>query len=155
MKSKNENRLLQRKERQLQQLNQQLEEQEQMTAEIQQTIYSLQRQVEQLQQQLKMTLNWRDGGKAPFNISRRAAVVDGDMAYFMNWNGEACSYKLTRKKWSKLPKCPYENSSLAVINGQVTAIGGCKNIYIKDTYTNKLLSLPGYTEVFPAMPTKR
>ena len=25
----------------------------------------------------------------------------------------------------------------------------------KDTYTNKLLSLPGYEEIFPAMPTKR
>ena len=103
----------------------------------------------------KMTLNWSDGGKAPFSISRGAAVVDEDMAYFMNWSGEVCSYNVYKKKWSKLSKSPYVSGSLAVINGQLTAIGGCRNAYIKYTYTNKLLSLPGYKEVFPAMPTKR
>ena len=103
----------------------------------------------------KVTLNWRDGAKAPFKISRGAAVVDGDMAYFMNWNGEVCSYNVSSKKWSKLPKYPYRSSSLAVVNGQLTAIGGYKDIINKDTYTNKLLSLPGYEEVFPTMPTKR
>ena len=103
----------------------------------------------------KMILNWRDGGKAPFKMYRGAAVVDGGMAYFMHWFGEMCSYNVSSNKWSKLPKCPYQYSSLAVINGQVTAIGGCKDFFSLDTYTNKLLSLPGYKEVFPAMPTKR
>ena len=103
----------------------------------------------------KMISNWRDGGKAPFKMSRGAAVVDGDVAYFMNWNGEVCSYNVSSKKWSKLPKCPYQYSSLTVINGQVTTIGGCTDARNKDTYTNKLLSLPGYKEVFPAMPKKR
>jgi N-acetylneuraminic acid mutarotase len=103
----------------------------------------------------KMSLNWRDGGKAPLKMRRGAAVVDGDVAYFINWYGEVCSYNVFSTKWSKLPKCPYCHSSLAVINGQVTIIGGCKDIHNKDTYTNKLLSLPGYKEVFPAMPTKR
>ena len=103
----------------------------------------------------EMTLNWRDGGKVPFEISRGAAVVDGDVAYFMNWNGEVCSYNVYEKKWNKLQNSPYISGTLSVINGQLTAIGGCKNAYNKDTYTNKLLSLPGYKEVFPAMPTKR
>jgi N-acetylneuraminic acid mutarotase len=103
----------------------------------------------------KMALNWRDGGKAPLKMIRGAAVVDGDMAYFMLWSGEVCSYNVSSKKWSKFPKYPYCDSSLALINGQLTAIGGCKEFYKKDTYTNKLLSLPGYKEVFPAMPTKR
>ena len=102
-----------------------------------------------------VTLNWRDGGKAPLEMVRGAAVVDGDMAYFMNFDGEGSCYIVSSKKWSKLPKCPYQFSSLAVINGQLTAIGGCKVVDNKDTYTNKLLSLPGYKEVFPAMPTKR
>jgi N-acetylneuraminic acid mutarotase len=98
---------------------------------------------------------WRDGGNAPFEMFRGTVVVDGDMAYFMNWSGEVCSYDLTSKKWNELPKYPYYDSSLAIINGQLTAIGGCKEFYDEDTYTNKLLSLPGYKEVFPAMPTKR
>ena len=103
----------------------------------------------------EMSLKWRNGGKAPFKMYRGAAVVDGDMAYFISWDGKVCSYNVSNNKWSKLPKCPYQFSSLAVINGQLTTIGGCKNAYNKDTYTNKLLSLPGYKEIFPAMPTKR
>ena len=103
----------------------------------------------------KTTLNWRDGSKAPFKICRGAAVVNGDVAYFMNCENQVCSYNVSSKKWSKLPECPYLFSSLAVINGQLTAIGGCKVVDNEDTYTNKLLCLPGYKEVFPAMPTKR
>ena len=102
-----------------------------------------------------MTLNWRDGGKTPLKMYRGAAVVDGDVAYFMHWGGEVCSYSVSSKIWSKLPKYPYHGGCLAIINGQLTAIGGHKDAYNKDTYTNKLLSLPGYKEVFPAMPTKR
>ena len=103
----------------------------------------------------KMSLNWRDGGKAPLEMIRGAAVVEGDVAYFMSQDSEVCSYNVSSKKWSKLPECPYLFSSLAVIDGRLTAIGGCKDIRNKDTYTNKLLSLPCYTEVFPAMLTKR
>ena len=101
------------------------------------------------------TFNWRDGGKAPSKMSVGAAVVDGDIAYFMNHSGEMCTYNSITKTWSQLPICPYWGSSLAIVNGQLTAIGGYKNIIKKDTYTNKLLSLPGYKEVFPPMPTKR
>ena len=164
-------RVIASRERQLRQLNQKLEEQEQVTAEIQ---HSLQRQVEQLQQQPsqqvqtnpdhkphppkegKVTLNWRDGGKAPFNMSRGAAVVDGGVAYIVNYSGQACSYNLNSKKWNEFPKYPYKNSSLAVVNGQLTAIGGCEDWRKKQTYTNKLLSLRGsWSDVFPPMPTKR
>ena len=102
----------------------------------------------------KMTLNWRDGGKAPVEMYRGAAVVDGDMAFFMNLDGKVCSYNFTSKKWSKPPEYPYKHS-LAVINGQLTAIGGYKDIFNKYTFNNKLLSLPDYKEVFPAMPTER
>ena len=77
------------------------------------------------------------------------------MAYFMKRSCEVYSYNLLSKKWSKLTTYPYCDSSLAVINGQLTAIGGCERINDIDTYTNKLLNLPGYKELFPAMPTKR
>ena len=83
-------------------------------------------------------------------------MVDGCVAYFMHYNGQACSYNSTSKKWSELPKYPDKYSSLVVINGQLTAIGGCKDWHKKHTYTNKLLSLRGsWSDVFPPMPTKR
>ena len=169
------------RERQLRQLNQQLEEQEQIIAEIQQAKHSLQRQVEQLQQQPsqqiqsnpndiqhvrkeeKTTLTWRDGGKAPFDMTRGAAVVDGNLAYFMHYCGEVCSYNSTTKKWNVLPKYTYQGGSLAVINGQLTGIGGCEDWLKKNTYTNNLLSphhgkgvfRRSWSGVFPPMPTKR
>ena len=103
-------------------------------------------------------VRWRDGGKAPFNVVRGAAAVDGNLAYFMDWDGKTCSYDSTSKKWNEFPKYPYNSGFLAVINGQLTAIGGCRNYIEKSTYTNKLLSLhvrDGWTSVFPPMPTKR
>ena len=105
------------------------------------------------QKRRKIILNWRDGGKAPLELSRGAAVVDGNVAYFMNWNGDLRSYGLSSKSWRKLPKCPYHCCNLAIIKGQLTVIGG------KDSHlecTNKLLSLQAkWNEVFPAMLTKR
>ena len=109
----------------------------------------------------KVTLNWRDGGRAPFTMRRGAAVVDGGVAYFMHCEGQTCSYNSTNKKWSELPKYPYrhgEYGSLAVVNGQLTAIGGHDDTW---TYTNKLLTLReswlrrSWSDVFPPMPTKR
>ena len=105
------------------------------------------------QKRRKIILNWRDGGKAPLELSRGAVVVDGNVAYFMNWNGDLRSYGLSSKSWRKLPKCPYHCCNLAIIKGQLTVIGG------KDSHlecTNKLLSLQAkWNEVFPAMLTKR
>ena len=180
------NEMLEDKDRQLErqsrltaererQLSQQLEEQERVTAEVQQTNHSLQRQVEQLQQQLsqqhvtalenkphphklKKIVHWRGGGKAPFKMFRGSAVVDGNLAYFMNWDGHTCSYDSASKKWSKCPQYPYYCGCLAVINGQLTAIGGCEDAFDESTYTNELLSLhvrDGWTSVFPPMLTKR
>ena len=165
-------------ERQLRQLKQQLvlEEQKQATAEIQQINHSLRRQVEQLQQQLSQLsqliqinpdhnplshLTWRDGGSASFKMISGAALVNGNVAYFMHCHGELCSYDSTAQKWSELPQYPYKFSSLAVINGQLTGIGGCEDVFNKHTFTDKLLSLRAarfyrsWSDVFPPMPTKR
>ena len=109
----------------------------------------------------KITLSRRDGSKAPFGICRGAAVVDGNIAYFMGWCGEACSYNSISRKWRKLPKYPYEYSSLAVVKGQLTAIGGCEYSGKDTCYTNRLLSLnssqslKSWSAIFPSMPTKR
>ena len=180
------NEMLEDKDRQLErqsqltaererQLSHQLEEQERFTAEIQQTNHSLQRQVEQLQQQLsqqnptalenkqhpqelRKVVRLQVGGKAPFKMERGSAVVDGNLAYFMSWSGSTCSYDSTSKEWNIFPKYPYARSCLAVINGQLTAIGGYGNFFDRSTYTNELLSLhvrDGWTSVFPPMPTKR
>ena len=97
---------------------------------------------------------WKNGRKAPIEMSRGAAVVDGNVAYFLNWNGRAYSYN---KSWSELPECPYRDSSLAVIRGLLTAIGGYSFGFIGVVPQNKLLSLVDkkWVEHFPPMPTCR
>jgi hypothetical protein len=104
-----------------------------------------------------MTLNWRDAGKAPARMTRGAAVVDGNVAYFMDCSGVVRAYNATSKKWRELPKYPYEYGSLAIIDGALTGIGGCRDVFEQSTYTNKLLSLHSnsWADVFPPMPTKR
>ena len=86
-------------------------------------------------------------------MRRGAAVVEGNVAYFIDNSGETSSYNLSTKNWSKLPKCPYWGSSLAVISGLLTAIGGHGSC-------NKLLSFMTdggnkWVEHFPPMPTKQ
>ena len=98
---------------------------------------------------------WRDGGRAPYEMARGAAVVDGNVAYFIKWSGQTCSYNLSTRWWNELPRCLYQYSSLAVIRGLLTAIGG----QIQGA-TDKLLSIVKdrdqmWVEHFPPMPTKR
>ena len=96
------NRQLQDKDRQLQDKDLELQQHQVEKA-------SLQRQVEQLQQQLthqtrrnpnhkahppkerNLTLTWRDGGTTLFPMNRGVAVVDRNVAYFLNYDGEVCS----------------------------------------------------------------
>ena len=107
---------------------------------------------------------WQDGGKIPYKITRGAAVVDGSVAYFMDYDGRTCSYDSTKQQWSELPKCPNWNGSLAVIRGLLTVTGGVK----QGTVDNKLLSIKSactpvsmnskaqmWVEQFPPMPSKR
>ena len=110
----------------------------------------------------KMT--WREGKKAPEIMSRGAAVVDGNIAYFTPYNFRpynssvrVYSYQniLGNEQWSRLPDNPNAAFSLAVIDGLLTSVGGM------NSPTNTLLSLTGEGErkqwsvVFPPMPTPR
>ena len=115
------------------------------------------------ERKIVMLGEWKNGRKAPIEMSRGAVVVDGNVAYFMNWNGQTYTYK---KKWSELPQCPCECCSLAVISGLLTAIGGRtpnSGLFaaVKDILgggrQNKLLSIMDkkWVEHFPPMPTKR
>jgi N-acetylneuraminic acid mutarotase len=103
--------------------------------------------------------DWRDGKRAPFKMIKGAAVVDGNTVYFMSSFGDQVFlFDFCTQRWSKLPKCPHWCSSLAVIRGLLTTIGGFRSK--GGTEVNKLLSLVTDTDKkwvkqFPPMPTKR
>ena len=102
-----------------------------------------------------LSLHWSKCGKAPHKMIKPSVVEDGNTAYFnpLNSNG-VYSYDYEKQTWSSLPQCPHRYSSLAVVNGLLTVIGGRLGTEV----TNQLFSLTDETkwvEQFPPMPTKR
>ena len=106
----------------------------------------------------KMT--WREGKKAPETMSRGAAVVDGNIAYFtpaLSYTVYSYQNIVGNEQWSRLPDNPNTRFSLAVIDGLLTSVGGWKG----RGPTNTLLSLTvkgvrkKWSEIFPSMPTPR
>ena len=104
-------------------------------------------------------LNWRQCPKAPREMRRGSAAVDGSMAYFNSWSTSRSvhAYDSDKEVWSQIPKCPQMYFTLAIVNGLLTAVGGLQSLQL----TNTLLSLTGegsrrkWTKHFPPMPTKR
>ena len=105
----------------------------------------------------KMT--WREGKNAPLNMTRGAAVVHGNTAYFTPAGStKVYSYQNIhgQEQWSQLPDNHNLSFGLAVVDGLLTSVGGFRN-----SCTNTLLSLTGegerkqWSEIFPPMPTPR
>ena len=106
--------------------------------------------------QQELIVRRKTGGTLRCKMERGSVAVNGNVAYFMSYFGEMCSYNSSCKSWSYYPKCPCRGSSLAVINGRLTSIGEYEKKYYP---TNKLLILAygrvKWVEHFPPMPTKR
>ena len=89
----------------------------------------------------------------PVGLARGATVVDGKKAYFMNYGGQTYCYDSFTRLWNKLPDCPSQFSSLAVVRGLLTAIGGRLNSRLLSIFVKGRESV--WEEHFPPMPTKR
>ena len=148
-------------------------ESEKLIQDLQQSLVAKDQQIRELQQQnhdqptakrqvrgqsdreRPLSLHWSKCGKAPCKMHKPSVAEDGNMAYFNPaWSSDVYSYNSEKQTWSSLPQCPHRYSSLAVVNGLLTAIGG----ELGTDDTNQLLSLTGgrkWVEQFPPMPTKR
>ena len=150
---------LEQAERNIREMNQQSEERVgrkhqrkrsqplEMTMQVQ---LDLQRRVYELEQQLRQTkpkqgiviksnfrLTWSYGENGMRKMYRECnAITDGMALYFRVNADEVLSYHITSFRWSQLPNCRLQGSSLAVVNDSLTAVGG------EDIYVN------GYRSVF-------
>ena len=156
------------KERELGRMRQQAEIHERERANFEKQLIEKDRQLHELEGQLlrskdkdhqeaagkveNIKLAWRERKKAPFARERYCdAIVDGNKVYFRGGYRSLFTYNISNSSWLQLPDCPFGSCSLAIVNGQLTTIGG-------DPFTNKLMSLTDerkWTEKFPPMPTKR
>ena len=110
------------------------------------------REIRELQQRVRekegsgvatgpLKLKWRGGPQAPFATKGYSVAVSGDMVYCRDGNVFSSGVFMLHSKtqvWAVLPKCPKECFSIAVVNGQMTAIGGKQS----NKATKTLLSLP-------------
>lgn len=105
---------------------------------------------------------WDMGANAPHPIAGPgAAIVDEKMgrAYFMDINGVIYSYLYNSDEWNRLKDSPYQCSSLAILKGLITVIGGLQKTNKKPK--RKLLSITDiegkdtWVKYFRPMPTKR
>ena len=102
-------------------------------------------------------LKWKDGKRVPYEMARGCdAVVDGNTVYVQDGHTvKIYSYNVTTNSWVKLPNCVHESSSITVINGWLTSVGG------EDSSELLSLSLTGegehrkWTMKYPPMPIKR
>ena len=158
-------------EGELQQTQGQLRASEHLVSEFQQSLQQKDKTITDLQQTIVTTphtamasaqkdismMIWRKGKNAPEKMTRGAAVVHGNTAYFRPGDSKKVySYQYIQEQWPQIPDNPNMAFGLAVIDGLLTSVGG----YNRD-YTNTLLTLTGegmrkqWSEIFPSMPTRR
>ena len=174
---------LQEKERELQEKDRAIRNSEQLVAQFQQTLVEKDRVISDLQQTISVQnqpasgkmdktatatvaqkdvskLKWKSGKKAPERMERGSTVVDGNTVYITSFDSlklYSCQITSQDLQWSTLPDTEYSYSSLAVIDGILTTVGGYRN----RNWTNSLLSLTEkerrkqWSKIFPAMPTPR
>ena len=140
------------KERQLGHVNQQLEASEQVVAQFERRIAELEHQLSQREQQktkassrgkelTSFKLRWRKGKRAPCEMFRSCdTVVDGNTVYVMkSTTTNIYSYDVISDSWSQVPDCVHEYTSIAVISGCLTTVGGGSHF----NCSNELFSLTG------------
>ena len=113
----------------------------------------------------RMQLHWQDCSNAPCEMYRGVSAVNGDTAYFSPGGSNLVRvFNSTDNTWTTLPKCPTYHFSLAVVNGNLIAIGGERSLTSPQEHvTNALYSLKTtkdeteqkWEEHLPHMPTKR
>ena len=86
---------------------------------------------------------------------RGSAATDGRFVYIAIFDSNSpYQYECSTEEWMELPSCPYPNSGLAIIDSELTTLGGgvraCR-------VTNQLFTLRQgeWVEVYPPMNTAR
>ena len=86
----------------------------------------------------QLTVQCQQKKRAPRWMIRGSATTDGRFAYFTPFDSTSLyQYEYSTEKWLDLPPCPYPNSGLAIIDSELTTVGGLDGI----SHTNKLFTL--------------
>ena len=101
---------------------------------------------------IQLTVQCQQKKRAPHQMRRGSATTDGQFAYFTpHGSTPLYQYEYSTEKWSDLPPCPYRDSGLAIIDNELTTVGGGEGIH--GPITNKLFTLQRrkWVEKYPPM----
>ena len=135
-------------------LKQQLERCEQEKAKLEKELCELKRTTTS-----GLSLTWKEGKKTPLSTkSWGDTVVDDSRVYIRN-GIELWIYDINGKEWSRLPDSKCIDTSLQILNGLPTTIGGASTTKDPESTLFSLIedsSNKMWTDkTFPSMPTKR
>ena len=104
----------------------------------------------------QLTVQCRQKKRAPHDMVRGSAATDGRFVYIIpEGSTSPYQYECSTEEWMELPSCPYYNSGLAIIDSELTTVGGWD---IADHPTNRLFTLLRqrvWVEIYPPMNTAR
>ena len=101
----------------------------------------------------QLTVQCQQKKTAPHYMARGSATTDGRFAYFTPDNSTLLyQYEYSTEKWADFPPCPYYDSELAIIDSELTTVGGLDD---RSRHTNKLFTLRQrkWVEKYPPMNT--
>lgn len=112
--------------------------------------------------QRTLSLKWGEGLSMPCSMERSCnAVVKSSMVYFVVAStSRVYNFSITDNTCFSLPDCPFCLSSLVIVDGVLTAVGGSQiggDGTVK-IFSNRLFTFTdvgAWIEQFPCMPTKR
>ena len=103
----------------------------------------------------QLTVQCRAKNKPPRKMFKGSSTTDQQYAYFTPAKSNSVySYASNTEQWKKLPSCPYRDSALVMVDGELTTMGGWKK---ESGCTNKLFTLRRgqWVEEYPPMKTAR
>ena len=102
----------------------------------------------------QLTVQCHQKKRAPWYMIRGSAATDGRFGYITPFDSTSFyQYECSTEKWMQLPSCPYRYSALAIIDSELTTVGGLD----RAGCTNRLFTLRQgkWVEVYPPMTTAR
>ena len=86
----------------------------------------------------QLTVQCRQKKRAPRDMRRGSAATDGRFVYITPYGSYSLyQYECSTEKWMELPSCPYMDSGLAIIDSELTTVGG----WDRADRTNRLFTL--------------
>ena len=104
----------------------------------------------------QLTVQCRQKKRARHSPVRGSAATDGRFVYITPAGSTSIyQYECSTEKWTELPSCPCNSSGLAIIDSELTTVGGL--VRADRYYTNRLFTLRQgkWVEVYPPMNTAR